>query len=92
MSLREKCASLEIHASDEDVRRYLDGQMTRLPSFVLRNADLQEEIKTEIVKAVQGMYVCPLLRLQFKQINGSLGFSLHNSIWIRWLGRNPLRL
>jgi hypothetical protein len=78
-----KCATLEIHASDEDVRRYLDGQMTRLPSFVLRNADLQEEIKTEIVKAVQGMYVCPLLRLQFKQINGSLGFSLHNSIWIR---------
>jgi hypothetical protein len=31
--------------------------MSRLPSFVLRSPDLQEEIKTEIMKAVDGMYV-----------------------------------
>jgi Cdc6-like AAA superfamily ATPase len=48
---------MEIQASEEDVRRYLDGHITRLPSFVLRSPDLQEEIKTEIVKAVRGMYV-----------------------------------
>jgi Cdc6-like AAA superfamily ATPase len=49
--------SLEIRAIDEDVRRYLDGHMSLLPSFVLRSLDMQEEIKTAIVKAVDGMYV-----------------------------------
>jgi hypothetical protein len=49
--------SLEIRASDEDVQRYLDGCMSHLPGFVLYNPELQKEIKTEIVKAVDGMYV-----------------------------------
>ena len=49
--------SREILASDEDVRRYLDGHMSRLPEFVLKRLDLQEEIKTEITRAVEGMYV-----------------------------------
>jgi hypothetical protein len=48
---------LEIRASEEDVRRYLDGHMSRLPGFVGRNPELQEEVKTNIVKAVDGMYV-----------------------------------
>ena len=48
---------MEIRANSGDVRRYLDGHMSRLPSFVLRGLDLQEEIKTEIIKAVNGMYV-----------------------------------
>jgi hypothetical protein len=48
---------LEIRARDEDVRKYLGGHMFQLPSFVLNNLDLQEEIKTSIVKAVDGMYV-----------------------------------
>jgi hypothetical protein len=48
---------LEIRASEEDVRRYLDGHMFRLPGFVVRSVELQEEIKTDIVKAVDGMYV-----------------------------------
>ena len=47
--------SLEIRASDADVRRYLDGHMSHLRPFVSRKPDLQEEIKTEIVKAVDGM-------------------------------------
>jgi len=50
---------LKIHASVEDVKRYLDGHMSRLPSFVSRNPDLQEELKAEIIKAVDGMYVPP---------------------------------
>jgi len=49
--------SLEIRASDEDMQKYLDGHMSELPSFILRSHDLQEEIKTEIVKAADGMYV-----------------------------------
>ena len=47
--------SLEILADDGDVRRYLDGHMSQLRPFVSRKPDLQEEIKTEIVKAVDGM-------------------------------------
>lgn len=52
-------ASLEVRASDGDVQRYLDGQLSRLPSFVRRNLDMQEQIKTEIIKAVDGMYAPP---------------------------------
>jgi hypothetical protein len=47
---------LEIRASEADVRRYLDGHMFRLPGFVVRSFELQEEIKTGIIKAVDGMY------------------------------------
>jgi hypothetical protein len=54
--------SCEILASDEDVRRYLDGHMWQLPGFVSKRLDLQEEIKTKIMEAVEGMYVpCSLL-------------------------------
>jgi Cdc6-like AAA superfamily ATPase len=48
---------LEIRASAHDVRRYVDGHILSLPSFVRRSPDLQEEVKTEIVKAVDGMFV-----------------------------------
>jgi hypothetical protein len=51
----EGSASFEIHASDEDVGRYLDNHMSQLPSFILRNVDLQAEIKKEIIKTVDGM-------------------------------------
>ena len=47
--------SLEIRANGEDVRRYLEGHMSKLPTFVGRSSDLQEEIKTSVVEAVDGM-------------------------------------
>jgi len=46
---------VDIRASGNDVRRYLEGHISQLPSFVLRSPDLQEKIKTEIVEAVDGM-------------------------------------
>jgi hypothetical protein len=49
--------ALEIRASPSDVRRYVNGQIPRLPSFVGRSPELQEEVATEIIKAVDGMYV-----------------------------------
>jgi Cdc6-like AAA superfamily ATPase len=52
----EASVSIEIRASNEDVGRYLDGHMFQLPTFVGRSVELQEEIKTGIVKAVGGMY------------------------------------
>lgn len=48
--------SLEIRADDSDVRKYLDNQILHLSSFVQRRLDLQEDIKTVVVKAVDGMY------------------------------------
>jgi hypothetical protein len=71
-------AILEIRASEEDVRRYLDGHMLRLPGFVTRSPELQEEIKAAIVKAVDGMYVVysSISRIMLSL----LGFCLHSSI------------
>jgi hypothetical protein len=57
----QESMSLEIRASDYDVRRYVDGYMSHPPSFVGRNPDLQEEVKTKIVKAVDGIYVAIVL-------------------------------
>jgi hypothetical protein len=58
----EGSISLEIRASEEDVRQYLNGCMFRLPDFVGRNPDLQEEIKSGIVLLVKGMWV-PYVRV-----------------------------
>jgi hypothetical protein len=57
--------SMDIRATDDDVRIYLDDHMPQLPEFVKCSPErqkklqeeLQEEIKTAIVKAVDGMYV-----------------------------------
>ena len=51
----KSCPQLEIIASDKDVMRYLNGHISQLPLFVLSKPKLQEEIMTEIVKAVKGM-------------------------------------
>ncbi|KAI9740913.1 MAG: hypothetical protein M1818_004519 [Claussenomyces sp. TS43310] len=53
---------LEILASEDDVRRYVDGHISHLPSFVRRSPDLQE-VKTEIVNAVNGMFLLAQLHL-----------------------------
>jgi hypothetical protein len=53
----ERRILIEIRASRDDVRRYLNGKISRLRPFVSRNLTLQEEIKTEIIEAVDGMYV-----------------------------------
>jgi hypothetical protein len=53
----ERNSKLEIRASEEDVRRYLEGHVFRLPGFVARSPELQEEIKTDIIKAVDRIYV-----------------------------------
>ena len=50
-------ASLEIRASKEDVQKYLDENLSQLPTWVQRSKSLQNEIKAEIGKAVDGMYV-----------------------------------
>lgn len=48
---------LEIRATKEDLRRYLEGQSSLLPSCVRRNPQLEEEVMVAILQAVEGMYV-----------------------------------
>ncbi|KAL4939348.1 hypothetical protein BDV06DRAFT_225090 [Aspergillus oleicola] len=59
----ESCPSLEIRATMEDVWRYLRSQLSRLPSFVARNKELQCEIIAEVSKAVGGMFLLAKLHL-----------------------------
>lgn len=56
----EGSVSLEIRASTEDMERYVEGHMRRLPYFVNQNRQLLEEIETGISEAVNGIYV-PIL-------------------------------
>jgi hypothetical protein len=53
----EGSITLEIRASDDDVQRYLGEKMSHLRPFVSKNFTLQEEVKSEIIKAADGMCV-----------------------------------
>ncbi|KAF6821760.1 ankyrin repeat protein [Colletotrichum plurivorum] len=64
----ENCNTIEIQAIDSDVSRYLDGHMSQLPSFVGKSCDLQEQIKTSIIQAVEGMFL--LAKLQLESLTG----------------------
>ncbi|PMD49792.1 uncharacterized protein K444DRAFT_548252, partial [Hyaloscypha bicolor E] len=66
----ERSLLIEIRTSDEDVRRYLDSQMFRLPGFVVGSPELQEEIKTEIIRAVDGMFL--LIQLYLDSLIGKI--------------------
>lgn len=46
---------IEIQATDDDVMRFLDGHMSKLPSAVRKSKELQDEVKNGIVHAVQEM-------------------------------------
>ncbi len=51
----KSAARLEIRANDSDVRRFIEGQIDRLPNCVKRDEVLQEFVKDRIVEAVDGM-------------------------------------
>ncbi|UKZ50022.1 hypothetical protein TrVGV298_004279 [Trichoderma virens] len=57
----KQTSSLNITAKDEDVQKYVTANMSRLPSFVLRNPEVQSEIKTAMSKSADGMFL--LVRL-----------------------------
>jgi Cdc6-like AAA superfamily ATPase len=46
---------LEIRASEEDVRRFVAGQIPRLPNCIKRDEGLKIDVQDRIVKAVDGM-------------------------------------
>ncbi|EXJ56758.1 hypothetical protein A1O7_07102 [Cladophialophora yegresii CBS 114405] len=53
----EGCLLKEICPSHEDIFTFLDRRMTQLPDFVIGDMDLQNEIKTEIASAIEGMFL-----------------------------------
>jgi Cdc6-like AAA superfamily ATPase len=52
---RRQSVVLEIYASNEDMRRYLDGHIHRVSSFVRETLEIEEKIKAAIIKAAGGM-------------------------------------
>ena len=50
-------SKLEVRASHTDVKRYVNGQMYRLPKCVQHDLKLQEEIQHAIADAIDGMFV-----------------------------------
>ncbi|KAI0883149.1 ankyrin repeat protein [Annulohypoxylon maeteangense] len=58
----------EIRASNDDVRKYLDGHMPNLDEVVGDDAELREDIKDQIVEATEGMFL--LAHLYFESLNG----------------------
>ena len=78
-----RSTTLEIRASDGDLQSYLHGHMLRLPSFVSHSADLQNEVKTAIIKAVDGMYVPLHTHNKLNNLaDARSGSSSHSFIWI----------
>jgi Cdc6-like AAA superfamily ATPase len=53
----ESKLQLEVRASSEDVRRFLVGQVSRLPTCIKRDEELQAVITDKIGKAADGMQV-----------------------------------
>lgn len=65
----EACKRMEIRATEDDVRRYVYGQldggnMEHLPSLIKHKPDLKDEIIKGISDAVDGMYVTNFIILQ----------------------------
>ncbi|KAF4995561.1 hypothetical protein FDECE_12760 [Fusarium decemcellulare] len=56
--------SLPIFATQEDVERYLEGNLGNLRSCVKRNQQLKDSVKKEILEAVQGMFILAQIYLQ----------------------------
>lgn len=47
--------NLEVRASEHDVRRYVEGQLPRLPNCIKRDDKLKRVVEDKIVEAVDGM-------------------------------------
>ncbi|PGG98794.1 hypothetical protein GX51_06590, partial [Blastomyces parvus] len=62
---RINAVSLEIRASDADMGRYIDGHISRLPSFVENCPDFINQMKAAIIKAAKGMFLLAILHMDF---------------------------
>ncbi|GLA66094.1 hypothetical protein AtubIFM54640_008298 [Aspergillus tubingensis] len=62
---RHDCSSLEIRATDEDVRSYIQGNITSLPSFVTQDQAMMDSILEDVPRAASGMFLYAKLCLDF---------------------------
>lgn len=70
--------TLEVRASDEDVRRYVAGQIDRLPRCIQRDSALRDMVQDKVAKAADGMQVF-LVACHKSTSLLSIGFSWHAS-------------
>jgi Cdc6-like AAA superfamily ATPase len=49
------CCTLEIRASENDIRQYLKTQLPLASGIIGRNSDLQQKAEDEIIKVIDGM-------------------------------------
>lgn len=54
--------TLEVRAHEEDVRRFVAGQIYRLPKCIQRDAALRDMVQEKVTRAVDGMQVLPVAR------------------------------
>ncbi|KAK5056146.1 hypothetical protein LTR84_012699 [Exophiala bonariae] len=59
----DRILRLVIQASQDDLQKYLNGNLRILPSFVSRSEELQRQVKNTIVEAVDGMFLLAQLHL-----------------------------
>ncbi|OPB43637.1 hypothetical protein A0O28_0099250 [Trichoderma guizhouense] len=57
-----ECSTLEIRATDEDMRQYLNSNMSQLPAFIFQSPGLEDRIKSSIIEASKGMLHLDSLR------------------------------
>ena len=76
--------TLQVRASNADVKRFVRGHVYRLPRCIRRDNELQASVEDNIAEAVNGMLV---LRVLYQSIVSSWllpGFFLLVSMWIRF--------
>jgi hypothetical protein len=47
--------TVEVRASEEDVKQFIEGQISRLPNCIKRDDELRRAVQSKIVEAVDGM-------------------------------------
>jgi hypothetical protein len=83
----EGCLSKEIRAQDDDILKYINGRMPQLLRSKISKCPeytgLQNTIRSDIVKAADGMYAHSSIKIQVSaRLTWVSGFSLHGYIWI----------
>ncbi|KAL3463385.1 hypothetical protein BJX64DRAFT_276514 [Aspergillus heterothallicus] len=54
---------VDVRAAEDDVARFLDSHIGELPAFVSETPGLEDEIKTGIISAIDGMFLLAKLHL-----------------------------
>ncbi|QGA13764.1 hypothetical protein EYB26_001415 [Talaromyces marneffei] len=59
----KNATSMEIKASDNDMLSYLNTHLSKLPSFVIKDYQIQEKVKSAVIEAADGMFLLAKLLL-----------------------------